>query len=158
MKKIVLLIVSLVLISGISLGQKQLNSFDELMEVLNSGGEVRVIMHYAKCQLISDNEIEEKVPDAIGGMTIDVYEYFAIGAVRNDEAFVVFSQAKLIQYPMGKGYVSNYAKVKISADNKIRITAEYLDPITYEIKMTENFFTSVNDGNNDGGVFLYQAK
>lgn len=158
MKKIVLLLVSVFLMGAVSIAQKQLNSFDELMETLNSGGQVRVIMHYAKCQLISDNEIEDRVPDAIGGMTIDVYEYFAEGAVRNKKAFVVFSQAKLIQNPLGKGYVSNYAKVKVYADNEVKITAEYLDPISLEVKMTENFFTSINDGSNEGGVFLYRVE
>ncbi|MEZ5196661.1 MAG: VirK family protein [Bacteroidales bacterium] len=158
MRKIVLFVVSFMLLSGATYAQKQLNSFNELMEVLNSGGQVRVVMHYAKCQLISDNEIEDNVPDAIGGMSIDVYEYFAEGAVRNKKAFVVFSQTKLIQNPLGKGYVSNYAKVKIQADNEVKITAEYLDPVSLEVKMTENFFTSINDGNNEGGLFLYQTK
>lgn len=155
MRKVVLFVLSLILISGASYAQKQLNSFDGLMEALNKGGQVRVIMHYAKCQLISDNEIEEKVPDAIGGMSIDVYEFFEKGSVRNEQAFVVFSQTKLIQNPRGNGFVNNYAKVKIFADNKIKITAEYLEAVSYEVKMTENFFTSINDGENDGGVFLY---
>jgi len=115
-------------------------------------------MHYAKCQLISDNEIEDKVPDAIGGMTIDVYEYFEKGAVRNDQAFVVFSESKLIQYPKGEGYVYNYVKVKITADNKVKITAEYLNPVNFSVMMTENFFTSINDGKNEGGVFLFVAQ
>lgn len=155
MKKSALLLSSLLFAGIIVFGQKQLNSFEELMASLNSGKQVKMVMHYAKCQLISDNEIEDKVPEAIGGMTIDVYEYFEKGAVRNDQAFVVFSESKLIQYPKGEGYVYNYVKVKITADNKVKITAEYLNPVNFSVMMTENFFTSINDGKNEGGVFLF---
>jgi hypothetical protein len=158
MKKITLLIPSLLFAGSMIFGQKQLNSFEEIMTALNSGQQVKLVMHYAKCQLISDNEIGEKVPEAIGGMTIDVYEYFEKGAVRNDQAFVVFSESKLIQYPKGDGYVYNYVKVKVTADNKVKITAEYLNPVNYGVMMTENFFTSVNDSKNDGGVTVFAAE
>jgi len=158
MKKITLLLSSLLCAGSVILGQQQLNSFEELMTALNSGKQVKMVMHYAKCQLISDNEIGEKVPEAIGGMNIDVYEYFEKGAVRNDQAFVVFSVSKLIQYPKGDGYVYNYVKVKITADNKVKITAEYLNPVNYSVMMTENFFTSVNDIKNDGGVTVFATE
>ena len=158
MKKITLLLYSLLLTGTMIFGQKQLNSFDELMTALNSGKEVKMVMHYAKCQMISDNEIEDKVPAAIGGMTIDVYEFFEKGAVRNDQAFVVFSESKLIRYPKGEGYVYNYVKVKITADNKVKITAEYLNPVNFSVMMTENFFTTVNDTKNEGGVSLFSTE
>ncbi len=124
--------------------------FDELMRSLNEGNSVPMIVHYADCQLISDNEIQERVPNAIGGMDIDVYEYYAEGAVRKKVAFVVFSTSKLIQNPIGDGYVYNY--VKVSADNKVRITARYLNPITFEEEMDENFFSAIKDGS----VYFYE--
>jgi len=132
-----------------------INSFADLMKALNSGKNVRVVIYYAKCQLISDNEIEDKSPDAVGGMSISTYEYFAQKAVRNDKAFVVTSETKLIANPKGKGYVYNYVKIKISEDNKVRIIAQYLDPKTYETLMDESLYTSINDGKNDAGFFIY---
>jgi hypothetical protein len=156
MKRISLLL-SLLLIMALQVGaaHPQITSFDDLMKTLNAGGHVRVVFHYAKCTLISDNENQEKVPDAIGGMDIGTYEYFAPNSVKNKEAFVVFSENKLIEYPKGDGYVYNYAKVKIEPNNKVKITARYLDAKTMEDKMDENFFGLINDGKNDGGVFLY---
>lgn len=156
MKRISLLL-SLVMLMALQVGaaHPQITSFDDLMKTLNAGGHVRVVFHYAKCTLISDNENQEKVPDAIGGMDISTYEYFAPNSVKNKEAFVVFSENKLIEYPKGDGYVYNYVKVKIGPDNKVKITARYLDAITKEEKMDENFFGQINDGKNDGGVFIY---
>jgi len=156
MKRISLLL-SMVVVLVLQVGavHPQITSFDELMKTLNAGGHVRAVFYYAKCTLISDNENQEKVPDAIGGMDIGTYEYFAPNAVKNKDAFVVLSESKLIEYPKGDGYVYNYVKVKIEPNNKVRITARYLDSKTMEEKMNENFFGQINDGKNDGGVFLF---
>ncbi len=154
-KAVFSLMATLLFMVGSSLAGNPVKNFDELMKSLNEGKSMRMIVHYADCQLISDNEIQERVPNAIGGMDIDVYEYFAEGAVRNKVAFVVFSTSKLIQNPIGDGYVYNYVKVKVSADNKVRITARYLNPITFEEEMDENFFSTINDG-EEGSVYFYE--
>ncbi len=134
---------------------KQLNSFEELLKAVKTGSEVKLVFHYAKCELIADNEKQEKVPDAIGGMSLDVFEYFAPNSVKNKDAFLVASESKLIQNPKGDDYVYNYVKVRLNADGKVKITARYLNPENFKVQMDENFFGFINDGKNDGGIFLY---
>ncbi len=134
---------------------RQLKSFDELLKAITAGSEVKLVFHYAKCELIADNEKQEKVPDAIGGMSLTVFEYFAPNSVKNKEAFLVASESKLIQNPKGDDYVYNYVKVRLNADGKVKITARYLNPQSYKVQMDENFFGTINDGGNDGGIFLY---
>lgn len=132
----------------------QLKTFDEIMAALKTGRKVRAVFYYAKCQLISDNEIKSKSPDAIGGMTIDTFEYFAKNTVKsNPEAFVVASVSSLIANPLGKGHVYNYVKLKISENGKIRITARYLDAKTMEENMDESFYTELNA--KDPGAKFY---
>lgn len=131
--------------------KEQITNFEDLMNKLNSGEEVRIIMHYGDCQLISDNKISV-APRAIGGMSIDTYEYFAKGSIRNKLAFVAFSESKLINM---RDFVINYVKVKITSDDKVRIVAQYVNPKTYEIEMNESFYTEINDKKNDGAVYLY---
>ncbi len=157
MKKISSILVVIFLISTSVFAQKQLKSFDELMTSLKSGKQVRMVVYYSKCKLISDNEEKEKVPDAIGGMNLGVYEYFAKEAVKNKLAFVVASESKLIENPKGDGFVYNYVKVKVSEDNKVKITAQYVDAKTFEQKMDENFFSEINDGKNEKAVYFYEA-
>lgn len=133
----------------------QLKNFDELLNALRSGEKVRAVFHYAKCKQIADNEEKEKSPDAIGGMDIDTYEYFAANSVKNKDPFLVASTAKLIQYPKGDGFVYNYVKVKVAPDNKVKVTAQYVDSKSFEIRMDENFFGEIDDGKNEKGVFFY---
>ncbi len=136
---------------------KQITDFETLMKTLNTGGQVRVVIEYGKCQLIVDNEIQKESPNAISGLNIDTYEFFARKTVRNNEkAFLVFSENKLIQNPKGKGYVYNYGKVRIDEDGEVKITVSYVDPLTLEETMTEKFFTIINNGKNSGALYIFQ--
>jgi len=148
----------IIVIAGFSTVQaqpKQLLNFGELLSAVKAGSQVKMVFHYAKCELIADNEKQEKVPDAIGGMSLDVFEYFAPNSVKNKEAFLVASESKLIQNPKGDDYVYNYVKVRLNADGKVKISARYLNPENYKVQMDENFFGLINDGANDGGIYLY---
>lgn len=130
----------------------RLANFKDITAALKTGEKVRVVLHYAKCQLISDNEIKEKSPDAVGGMSIDTFEYFAKNSVKNPLAFFSASESKLIANPVGKGYVYNYVKIKVSEDGRIRVTARYLDTKTLDVVMDESFYTSL-DAKDPGAVF-----
>lgn len=155
MKRLLLLLAIAFPLAAYAQG-KQITDFDTLMKALNGGAQVRVIIEYGKCQLILDNEIQKESPNAISGLNIDTYEYFARKAVRNnDKAFLVFSENKFIQNPKGKGYVYNYGKVRIDEDGEVKITVSYVDPVTLEETMTEKFFTTINNGKNMGALSLY---
>lgn len=123
-------------------------NFDQLMESLNAGEQVRVVIHYALCKWAADKIEQTPTPNAITGMDIDTYEYFAPGVVHNKVAFVVFSTAKLIKNPKGKGMVYNYGKLRINADNTVQVTAEYINPKTYKVLMSEVFIGKINEGIN----------
>ena len=96
MKKLIIFVIISLAITSLVAGTVQLKNFEELFEALTTGEQVRVVAHYGKCQLISDNEIQDRVPDAIGGMDIGTFEYFAPMSIGNTEAFVVFSHTSLI--------------------------------------------------------------
>jgi len=158
MKKILGLI-TILLATNITLaGGKQLKDFKALMDDLKGGKEVRVVIHYAKCSLEIEGETQEVSPAVIGGMAIDVYEYFARGVVYNQRAFVVFSKSKLISNPLGEGYVYNYVKLKVYEDNRVEITARYLNALTLEVEMEETFRSCIHNGKNDAGVHFYRLR
>lgn len=153
MKKIVLLVMLLAPLSLMAKPQA-LKSFEQIMDALKQGQTVKAVFYYIDCQLISGNEVEDESVDAVGGMKIDTWEYFAKGSIRNKEAFVVASTSKLIANPKGKGYVYNYVKIKIYESGKVKITANYIDSVTHEETMTENFFTTVHDGGEGAAHFF----
>ncbi len=134
----------------------RITNFDDLMTSLNSGERVRVVIHYALCKWSPDQAEQSPIPDAIAGMDIDTYEYFAPEAVHNKSAFMVFANSKLIQNPIGKGFVFNYGKVRINADNTVQVTAKYIHPKSLKVLMDESFRCKMNDGTNGEGVSLFK--
>lgn len=158
MKRIIILIaLAYAALMSANAQPKALKNFDELMSALNAGYNVRVVIYYGKCKLVADNEMQDKSPDAIGGMTIDTYEYFAPKAVRgNENAFVVFSENKLIQNPKGKGFVYNWAKFKVESTGKVKVSVMYLDSTTQEELMSENFFTEFSDSAKEQAIYFYR--
>lgn len=152
-------LILLILFSGVLFSQnnevseEKANSFTDLLEALISGKEVRVIIDYAKCELIIDGEKIDS-PEAIGGMDIKTFEYFAPMSVKNEKAFISTSENVLISHP-GYGYVFNHVKLRFYDDNSVEITARYLHPVSYEIKMDETFSSFINSGENNGAVDLF---
>ena len=148
----------LIMVAATVVAQKtnQITSFDQLMANLKTGNNINAVLHYAKCNLFVDGEKQEKTIDAIGGMPIDVYEYFAEQAVHNEHAFISTSQSKLIQNPIGEGYVYNYVKLKIYDNNTVEVFAKYLDPHSYKESMSEKFKGKINNGTNEEGIYLFK--
>lgn len=134
---------------------EQVKSFTDMMTRLKKGDNLKVVIHYGKCRMISENEIQDYSPDAIGGMEIHNFEYFAKKSIGNDHAFMATSTSHLIENPIGEGYVYNYVKVKILENNSVVITARYLDSESKKEIMSEKFFTDINNGDNDAGVYLF---
>jgi len=140
---------------SMTMAGEQVKSFTDMMARLKKGDDLKVVIHYGKCRLINENEIREYSPDAIGGMEIHNFEYFAKKSIGNDKAFMATSTSHLIENPIGQGYVYNYVKLKIKEDNSVVITARYLNSKTHEEVMSEKFFTDINNGDNDAGVYLF---
>ncbi len=134
----------------------RISNFDELMQSLNSAEQVRVVIQYGLCQWAPTENKQTATPKAVTGMEIDTWEYFPIGAVHNKNAFVVFSNSKLIQNPNGKGFVFNYGKVRINDDNKVQVTAKYIHPKNHKELMSEVFIGKLNDGTNNEGINLFK--
>lgn len=130
----------------------ELKNFNELLTALKEGKNIRVIIHYAKCRLVIDGR-EEKSPEAIGGMDLKTFEYFARKSVKNDKAFIASSETVLI-FHQRYGYVFNYIKIRIYEDESVEIIARYLDPKTYEVKMDETFYSSLNK-ENESAVIIF---
>lgn len=133
--------------------QTQLKDFNEIMTALKNGKQVHAVIYYAKCKLVVDS-LEEKSPDAIGGMDLKTWEYFAPQAVGNPKGFLTSSENILISHRK-RGYVYNYVKIKIYDDNKVDIIARYLLPSTLEVVMDEIFYGQISAGNDDYGVHLF---
>lgn len=133
---------------------KPLRTAAEILAALSSGRQVRAVLHYKDMALVDEKGEPQKSPDAVGGMDLATFEYFAAGAVGNKEGYFVASHTQLIRHPR-YGYVLNYVKLSVYNSGAVKIVAQYLSPTTYEVKMDETFTTTVADGTNKGAAVFY---
>jgi hypothetical protein len=133
---------------------KALKTTAEIMAALSSGRQVRVVLHYKDMALADEKGEAQKSPDAIGGMDLGTYEYFAAGAVGNKDGYIAASHTQLIRHPR-YGYVLNYVKLSVYDSGTVKIVAQYLSPTTYEVRMDETFTTAVADGTNKGAAVFF---
>jgi hypothetical protein len=87
-------------------------------------------------------------------MEIKSFEYFAAKTIGNEKAFLASSETLLIHHSR-YGYVFNYVKIRIFENNQTEVFARYLDPVSYEVKMDDVFYSEINNGKNEGGLFCY---
>ena len=155
MKKIVgILSFIMVLASCLNSQPKQLTNFVQIIDALKSGYRVNAVIHYKDCMLVSDGDTL-KAPDAIGGMDILPYEYFAAGVIGKNIAFISTSETVMIYLKGFGGYLNNYVKLRVYEDNRVEITAQYLTIDKQEVKMDETFYGEINDGTNGKAIYFY---
>ncbi len=144
-----------VFFKGVMAQPKQLTGFDSLTKALFAGEEVRVVIHFGKCRMTGEGAEPDKPKNAVTGMAIDTYEYFGEGFRPGSKPFLTFSESKLIRNPLGKGYVINYGKVKVLANDSVTITAQYLKPGRHKVLMDATFKGVISNGTNGGGVSFF---
>jgi hypothetical protein len=124
-----------------------LASHDEVMDALQSGRQVRAILHYSGCTMYG-----EPGPDSVGGMVVEAFEWFDEGVVYNDEPYVAFSRSNLVL--MYNDHVYDYVKVRVYESGRVQIIAEYIDPETFDLEMHEEMECELDEGDG-GSVAVY---
>lgn len=153
MKKTLLILAALCASAApVSAGSpRRLADFKEVLAALERGGAVQAVLDYRRCELLSlkrytsapSGEEETSDPacalsvqnkpetcyhrragglDAVGGMRVSTWEYFGRGFT-GPRAYVAASDTKLISI---RGFVLNYAGLKIYEDGAVRVKANYL--------------------------------
>lgn len=115
----------------------ELKNFKQILSALSQGYDIACYIDYSKCKLIIDST-ESTPPQAIGGMKINAWEYFDKGVIGNDFAVIICSETVLISH-WKRGYVYNYAKLRIYENGTFELNARYINPKTFETEMNETF-------------------
>ncbi len=156
MNRFVMFLCAQLAMAGLVAETIQLTSTRELRIALERGEPVRMVVHYAKCRLRTAGRTAETAPDAVAGMAIGAFEYFAPGAIGNDKGFLAFSASTLIEHRT-YGLVINYVRVRVFDNDAVEISVQYFKPRTHEPLMRETYSSSLHDGRTDtSAVYFYR--
>eukprot|EP01120_Amphizonella_sp_Union-15-10_P002049 TRINITY_DN1218_c0_g3_i1.p1 TRINITY_DN1218_c0_g3~~TRINITY_DN1218_c0_g3_i1.p1 ORF type:complete len:161 (-),score=14.27 TRINITY_DN1218_c0_g3_i1:36-482(-) len=141
-------ILSLIISTFTTASAVQLQNFDDLYSSLLAGLDVKVVAYYEQCSLDG-----QPGPKATGGALIDTWEYFED---LESYPFLAFSHSVLIVHNR-YGTILDKVRFKFNSLNQVFINAQYLDPVTYELKMNETFVCKIGISKNVGGVYLFSS-
>ncbi|MBN1150645.1 hypothetical protein JXA84_05425 [candidate division WOR-3 bacterium] len=133
-----------------------LYDYVSLKNNLLSGIQVRVVVHYGTCTVLIEGEPIQEPPDAIGGMNIDTFEIFSKGVFENEYEYLSFSGNSLVL--LRERHVINYVKFRVFENDSVSIRAQYVDPLSYEVLMDEEFLTMIRDEKGNGGVLFFSCQ
>ena len=132
---------------------RQLHHFDMLMDALQDGAAVRVVVDYDLCRRLSSGSATVATA-AVSGLTVDLWEYVPNGVEGNDRAYVVISHAALMVHPH-RGLVTNLVTITVDEDVEVTITIRHLEPGTAKEIALEKFGTTIAHG-VEGGASFYR--
>lgn len=153
--KILLFLMAIALAAPASGAPKRLKGFGDIMDALRSGREVRAVLDWSSCTLLSLKKFTENPEkpgetadprcrltmhrkpaecyyksdhklNAVSGIKLDTWEYFGPGFI-SPRGYVMASETKLISL---RGFVLNYGSVRIADDGSVSVTVNYLRPAT----------------------------
>ena|SRR5258706_12912773 len=134
----------------------QLKSFTEILDALNKGEKVNVVIHYADCKLTADGK-DAKSPDEIGGMAMLPFEYYAAGVIAK-RGFISSSVTVRVYLAGFNGFVDSYMKVRVYDDNTVEITNKFVTTDKLEVQSDKLYTGEINDGTSGKGVYFYIEK
>jgi hypothetical protein len=127
----------------------KLSTYQEVLSTLQSGVRVRVVLDYSVCKLGG-----KPAPNAQGAMNLDTFEWFGKNVIGNPKAFLAGSENHLIR--LQSGFVYDYARVRLSEDDKVAIDVQYLDPKTFAVTVDETIDCGISDASQARGATFYK--
>lgn len=136
---------------------KTLDNFNELLQALDSGNQVRAVIHFDKCKLETGTEI---VSEISFGFNYDWYNhyYLPINAQNTKEVIATSKNIFSVATLNNLGSINNYLRLHVFKDNTARVFGAVIDPKTYEQKITASFLCSVSNNQDQAGVMLYTSE
>lgn len=128
---------------------KQVNSYERLLDVLDSGKKLRIVMDYNKMTFNDTGNIFYGI-DEKTGFDLDDYQYFGPWTVNNPQPYLITSFNKFVVHPT-LGPIYNYGKLRIYKDESYMLLSYFIRPDTFDTIVVK----SLNGTFDNGGLAIF---
>ncbi|RDI42689.1 VirK family protein [Aquicella lusitana] len=136
---------------------KTLTNYEQLLQALEQGDEVRAIIHMDKCTV---NKADVKGAADIGGsstrINFTLFSHYKV-PVNGQEKYTVATSQTLFTEHRAFGPVYAYGRLRVFEDNSAEFHAAYYDPKTYELKGAVNYNCHLGNGADQNSIVLFDA-
>lgn len=133
----------------------QLSSFDQLVDSLRQGDDVKAVISLDDCQKVGQSTKSNSLSGAFVRVNFNVFNYYKIKDEGKNNFAVATSTAMLIEHS-ALGPVQTYSRIRIWDDNSISMHVSYYDPRNYDLKLSSDYLCHL--GKDDQSVRLFASK
>lgn len=132
-------------------------SFPQLVKAVESGNNVRAIVHFDRCFLQNQAKAKVNIENFDGASTrFNFYQFRHIKGMKNDQFrdTVTTTESKLNEYPNG-GFIKTFSHLSVFDDNTAEIRYLVINPANSSVQYELDWLCDISNGNDDNGLFLY---
>lgn len=152
-KTIGIFLLSLIGASNVFAGQNNLLSYDQLVQSLHQGGDVKAIVYMNHCVMKDAPQTAEPMPETDTRLNFNIYSHYQVVDGQQKKYAVATSVTILTDHSVF-GPVYAYGRLRVFEDNSAEYYAAYYDPKTYEVKGSADFICKISNGNDQNGLLL----
>lgn len=130
-----------------------LSGYNALLSTLQQGSEVRAIINFDGC-FAKDGTRAQLPPNMVGGMNFSTFNHYPVQIDPEHKKYAVAASiTQMIEHP-SFGFVANYVRLRVFADNTVELHSAYYDPTNYQQKRAANYTCKIGEKMEDSGVVL----
>ena len=140
---------------------KNLMTYDQLLQAVQQGDDVRAIINFDKCTLkkaegksVADTSVDTSGTSSRINFTI--FSHYKV-PVNNQEKFTIATSQTILTEHRVFGPVYAYGRLRVFEDNTGEFHSAYYDPKTYELKGAANYICRLGNGVDQGGIELFAS-
>ncbi|VVC75807.1 hypothetical protein AQUSIP_11040 [Aquicella siphonis] len=146
-------------ISPVCMASQALTSYDQLLQALHQGDDVKAIVYFDKCVLKPLPGIKMlKAESDTGGtstrINFSIFSHYKVKTDAGQERYVIATSNTILTEHAALGLVHAYGRLRVYEDNSAEFHAAYYDAKTYALKGGANYLCRISSGADDGAVVL----
>lgn len=131
----------------------QLSGYNDLLNALREGTKVRAIINFDGCTA-KDGTKTNLPPNMVGGFSFNVFHHYPVKMDAEHTKYAVATAIIHMTDHPSFGFVTNYVRLRVFADNTVELHSAFYDPKTYEQKRAMDYSCKMAEKAGDVGVLL----
>ncbi|MBX3708798.1 MAG: hypothetical protein KIT56_08950 [Gammaproteobacteria bacterium] len=149
-------------ISCVHANTKLLVNYNQLLQALDQGDDVRAILYLDKCTLKKSGNtkiLNSKLDTerASMRMNFNIYSHYKVKVDAQHERYAIATSNTILTEHRDFGPVYAYGRLRIFGDNSAEFHAAYYHPQTYELKGEADYLCQISNDSDQNAIDLFDS-
>ncbi|KTD11956.1 hypothetical protein Lgra_1414 [Legionella gratiana] len=146
------------LINNILINNNILVNFQQLVQAVEHGNNVRAIIHFDRCIVTAPDSLDTHLERILSGATtrFNFTHYFHAHLKIDDRLIdtVTTSMKLFIDHPSGK-LLTVFGRLSVFEDNTATVHVDLMDPVAHTHLLVIDWLCTISNGQDNNGLVLF---